>query len=355
MDKDTTKSTFTEYLSPLHPEFLLKQITKFGLDRYTKKLDTMTFSKLLIFAQIKSIGSLADISLELRTNEELQQEIGLDSISASQLSRKLRESCPELYEATFGQMVQQIHRDMGFRKGTESLGRLNLIDASTISLCLTKYRWAEFRNTKAGIKLHTRVVYQEGTTYPDKVVLKPAKASDKTEMDELVVQEPDALNVYDRGYVDYRKFDAYCENGTRFVTRLKDNAVVTVIEEKVVDPSSPILWEAIVQLGNPSTYQMKHPVRLIGTQDSKGNLIMIMTNDMAISAEEVSDVYRYRWHIELFFKWVKQHLHIKWFYGTSSSAVYTQIGIALITYCLLLLLQRKVGYRGQLLMVFKLI
>ncbi|MCK9927434.1 IS4 family transposase, partial [Frankia sp. Mgl5] len=73
-----------------------------------------------------------------------------------------------------------------------------------------------------------------------------------------------------------------------------------MIEEKVVDPSSPILWEAIVQLGNPSTYQMKHPVRLIGTQDSKGNLIMIMTNDMAISAEEVSDVYRYRWHIELF-------------------------------------------------------
>ncbi len=355
MDKDTIKSTFTEYLLPLDREFLLKQIEKLGLDRYTKKLDTVTFSNLFIFAQLKQLRSLVDISLELRTCEELQQELDLGSISASQLSRKLRDLDPSMYEATLEHLIWQIHREFGFKKGTQALGRLNLIDSSTIPLCLTKYRWAEFRNTKAGIKMHTRVVYHDQTVSPDKVVLKPAKASDKTEMNELVVQEPDALNLFDRAYLDYELFDQYCGNGTRFITRLKANAIVTVLEEKSVDPEGPILREAIVLLGKPGANQMEHALRLIETQDSEGNLVTLITNDMVMVTTELSDLYRYRWHIELFFKWVKQHLHIKRFYGTSANAVYTQIRIALITYCLLLLMQRKIAYQGNLLNVFKLI
>lgn len=355
MDKDTTKSTFTEYLLPLDREFLLKQIEKLGLDRYIKKLDTVTFSKLFIFAQLNQVGSLADISLELRTNEELQQELELESISASQLSRKLRDLHPSMYEATLVHVIQQVHREFGFQKGTQALGRLNLIDSSTISLCLTKHRWAEFRNTKAGIKMHTRVVYHDQMVSPDKVVLKPAKASDKTEMNELVVQEPDAINLFDRAYLDYELFDQYCGNRTRFITRLKANAVVTVLEEKTADPDGPILREAIVRLGKPGVNQMEHALRLIETQDSEGNLITIITNDMAMATIELSDLYRYRWHIELFFKWVKQHLHIKRFYGTSANAVYTQIRIALITYCLLLLMKRKIAYQGDLLNVYKLV
>jgi hypothetical protein len=155
MDKDTTKSTFMEYLLPLDREFLLKQIEKLKLDRYTKKLDTITFSKLFVFAQLKHIGSLADISLELRTSEELQQELELESISTSQLSRKLRDLNPSMYEATLGHLIRQVHRQFGFQKGTQALGKLNLIVSSTISLCLTRYRWAEFRNTKAGIKIYS--------------------------------------------------------------------------------------------------------------------------------------------------------------------------------------------------------
>lgn len=355
MDKDTTNSTLKEYLLPLDREFLLKQIKKLGLDKYTKKLDSVTFSKLFIFAQLKQVGSLADISLQLHTDEELQQELDLESISASQLSRKLRDLNPSMHEATLEHLICQVHKEFGFQKGTEALGRLNLIDSSTISLCLTRYRWAEFRNTKAGIKMHTRVVYHDQIVSPDKVVLKPAKASDKTEMNELVVQEPDALNLFDRAYLDYELFDQYCENGTRFITRLKANAVVTVLEEKNVDPNGPILREAIVLLGKPGVNQMKHALRLIEMHDSESKLITIITNDMTMESTEIGDLYRYRWHIELFFKWVKQHLHIKRFYGTSANAVYTQIRIALITYCLLLLMQRKIAYRGKLLHLYKLV
>lgn len=241
MDKDTTNSTFTEYLLPLRREFLVKQIQKLGLDRYVKKLDTVSFSKLLIFAQLKGVGSLADISLELRTSEELQQELALASISASQLSRKLRDLDPSVHEATLEHLIQHVHLEFGFQKGTQALGRLNLIDSSTISLSLTRYRWAEFRNTKAGIKMHTRVAYQEEMVHPDKLILKPAKSADKTEMEALVVQDPSVLHQFDRAYLDYELFDQYCENGTRFVTRLKANAIITVLEEQPVDPGGPIV------------------------------------------------------------------------------------------------------------------
>lgn len=355
MDKNITPSTFMESFLPLSQEYLIQQIESLKLDKYTKKLDCVKFTKLLVFAQLNELDSLADISLELRTNEALQEEIGLASISDSQLSRKLRDINPTLYENALAHLMKQVQRQMGFRKGTEALGQLNLIDSSTISLCLTKYRWATFRQTKAGIKLHTRIVYQDGETAPDQLILKPAKASDKSEMDNLVVQEPDASNVFDRGYVDYRLFDSYCERGVRFVTRLRAKAIIDVMEVKSVDSSEPMIHDAIVRLGNPKVYQMKHPVRLIETKDDQGNAIVIVTNDLQMSASEIGDIYRHRWQIELFFKWIKQHLQVKRLYGTSENAVYTQIRMAFITYCLLLLLRCKIGYRGRLLMVYKLI
>src|SRR5690625_4261227 len=356
MDKDTTKSTFTEYLIPFDSKFVKNQIRSLNLDHYMKKMDTETCSKLFIYAQLTQIKSYTDISLELENNEDLQQELGLESMSTSQLSRRFRDLNPMLYESVFQDLVKKIHAQFGFRKANEALARIHLIDSSTISMCLTQYRWAEFRNTKAGIKLHTRVCFwDEEHIVPDKVILTPAKPADKTQMDELIVQDPNALNVFDRGYVDYRKYDEYCEKGIRFVTRLKNNAIVKILEEKAVHPDSPIVREAIALLGNPATYQMKHPLRLVETFDSKGNKIIIITNDRELSAEEIGDVYRYRWQIELFFKWMKQHLHIKRFYGRSANAVYNQIRIALIAFCLKILLKRKVAHHGSLLTIQKLL
>lgn len=355
MDKNTTKSTIGEYLIPLSSEYLLKHINFLGLDKYTKKLDTVKFSRLFIFAQMKQIASLTDISLNLKTDENLQKEIQLESISTAQLSRKLSSIDPAFYEWLFQRMVGEITREYGIPKATAAVGKIHLIDASTISLCITHYRWATFRNTKAGVKLHMRIVYSDDTPLPDQAILTPAKPADKTQMDLLVVRDPGALNVFDRGYLDYRKFDEYCLKNIRFVTRLKGNAIVTVIEEKTVCPGSTIQREAIVLLGNPKTFQMKHRLRLIETLDGEGKLITILTNDMNMSVEELSDVYRMRWQIELFFKWIKQHLKIKRCYGHSAHAVYNQIRIALIAFCLTLLMKKKVAFQGSLLTVQKLL
>ncbi|WAH37706.1 transposase [Alicyclobacillus dauci] len=152
------------------------------------------------------------------------------------------------------------------------------------------------------MKLHLRLVFLDHQVAPDKVILTPAKPADKTQMDALVVVEPDALNVFDRGYVDYRKFDAYCANKTKFVTRLKDNAVIhEVIEERTVPDDSPVTREALVRLGSYPNYVMKYTLRLIETTDSEGKRVVILTNDMAMDAEQICDVYRKRWQIELFF------------------------------------------------------
>ncbi|NOU88205.1 hypothetical protein GC102_20885 [Paenibacillus sp. LMG 31460] len=106
-------------------------------------------------------------------------------------------------ETVFKDLVQQVSSRPGVRKTNQKLGRIHLSDSSTISLCLMKYRWAEFRKTKAGIKIHQRIIYCGDGIYPDEAILTPAKPADKTQMDALVVTDSDALNIFDRGYVDY--------------------------------------------------------------------------------------------------------------------------------------------------------
>jgi IS4 transposase len=173
-------------------------------------------------------------------------------------------------------------------------------------------------------------------------------------MDALVVEEKDAINVFDRGYVDYEKFDIYCEKGIRFVTRLKSNAKIQVVKELTVKDET-IEKGHIVYLGTKGINRMKHPLRIIKTHDTEGKPVIILTNDFKLTAREISDIYRYRWQIELFFKWLKQHCQIKHFYGLSQQAVENQVFIALITHCLLMLLKLKTGYKGSFLTIKRLL
>ncbi|MED3648806.1 IS4 family transposase [Halalkalibacterium halodurans] len=344
MDKNNTKTVFKEYIQPTDMKVISKIIDQMQVDKYVKKLDSLTFIKLFIYAQLKQLSSLKEISFKVRHKKKLQKELGLKSISKSQLSRKLSDLPPEIFESILHHLVQQIHREFGKEKGNALLGKIHLIDSTTISFCLSQYRWAHFRNTKAGVKIHTRVVIHEGEISPDKIIITPARRADSTQLDALMVIEKDALHVFDRGYFDFDKFDDYCKNNVRFCTRIKDNTVIKVIEELPVDPSSDILREAVVKLG-----KMKYPLRLIETLDSQGNKISIIINDAKMSAEEISDLYRSRWQIELFFKWMKQHMVLKKCYGKSANAVYNQVYIAMITFCLTLLMKKKVRYQGTLL------
>jgi len=353
MDKDTTKSTLSEWFSLLDTDAMLRDVVQLGLDKYTKKLDCIKFIRLLIFAQVKQIASLTDISAELNETEQLQRELGLSSISKSQLSRKLRGLDPAFLQSIFQRCVDQIVKAYGFKAATEKLGRINLVDSSTITMALSQYPWAQFRKSRAGVKLHLRLAFWDGLAYPDKAVMTPAKPADRSQMDNLVVNEPGALNLFDRGYTDYKKFDEYCSTGVRFITRLRENAgILEVYEERPVKAGSPVLRDAVVRLGS-SFRSTTNPVRWIEILDDEGNRIIILTNDLSLDVQEVCDLYRKRWRIEIFFKWIKQHLQLKRLYGQSENAVYNQLWIALITYCQLVLLQRKVKHNRTLLDVYK--
>lgn len=341
MDKNNIKTVFKEYLHPLDGKIFTKMADQMKTDKYVKKLDSLTFTKLFIYAQLEKLPSLKRISQKVKRKKKLQKELGLKSISKSQLSRKLSALPSEIFQAVMHHLIGQIHREFGEKKGNDLVGKIHLIDSSTISLCLSQYKWADFRKTKAGIKIHTRIIFHEDLVYPDKIILTPARPADSTQMDALVVNEMDALNVFDRGYFDFEKFDEYCKKSVRFCTRIKENTIIQVIEELPVDPESSIQREAIVKLG-----KMKYPLRLVETLDSQGNKISIIINDAKMSANEVSDLYRNRWQIELFFKWMKQHLVLKTWYGKSQNAVYNQIFLAMITFCLTLLMKKKVAFQG---------
>jgi hypothetical protein len=340
MDKDTLLSSFGKWVAPLNAKLISEWTKETGEDKYVKKLHSLAFLLIFIDAQLNQRKALRDIVTEIENNEAFQKELGITSISTSQLSRKNNKLSPELLQKMFADLVTQVSRSS--LPATGRIGTVKLLDSTTMSLCLSKYKWATYRKTKAGVKLHLRVTFCDpDTVYPEKAVLTPAKPSDRTQMDALI-DETGATYVFDRGYVDYQKYDQYCLEGTFFVTRLKDNAIVEVLDEFPIKEGSPILWDCMVKIGKGAK-QMKQVLRMIETTDLKGNLIRIITNRFDLTAEEIGELYRNRWKIETFFRWVKQHLKLTRFYGEDENAVWNQIMICLIAYCLLLLMKLELS------------
>lgn len=353
-DKDTTPSTFFQLFGPVLDQDLWSQVYSkvLGVDGYVKKLKTHQLIELLVNAELAQAPGLRVISNSLN-EEAFSNYMGLNSISSSQLSRRLRDLPVEVSNILFTGVIHKFGRELGFETVRRGIGRLNLIDSSTITLCLSQYKWATFRKTKAGVKLHLGLNFTEFAV-PAGAMITTANKADKTQMDSLIVTDPDVMNVFDRGYIDYGKFDEYCEKGIRFVCRLKENAVVEITQEHFVEEDSPIDDDLMVLLGQGRT-RMKHELRVITTKDSQGNPITIVTDDVALSAQEIGDIYCNRWQVELFFKWLKQHAQIKHFYGKSFAAVTNQILIALLTYCVLTLLQLKCGHKGPILVIQRLV
>lgn len=351
MDKDITKSTINELLNVLDEQTFLKVVNTVNLDAYVKKLTAYKFLQLFIIAQLNEKNSLHKLAKQLKDTDELQTYIQMDAISSSQLSRKQSCLTPKIFEKVFRHLAFSIQAKMKVNSPfLRDIGKLLVIDSSTMSMSLSQYPWATFRKTKAGVRLHLRVVVTKDATLPDQAVILPAKHADRTQMDQLVDIDSDAIHLFDRGYTDYQKYDQLCERGGRFITRLKKNAKIEVLNEQVPDVENNIFSDQEVFLGDEQNRtKMQNPLRFIQTKDSEDNEIIILTNCFDLSAKEIGDLYRYRWKIETFFKWMKQHLRIKSFYGKSQNAVYTQIWIALITYCLQVLLKLKLNHNGSLL------
>lgn len=337
MDKFTQNNSFTQWLSPINQKLFDNQVRKYQLNYYTKKLFMKPFISLLLHAQMHETESLQAISDGL-FSEELQQSLGLHSISTSQLGRRLSEIPTSFFQSLFLDLVSQIHENTHFNTKRKVTMPLKIIDSSTLPLNLENHQWAEFRKTKSGVKLHLRLVFMDkGLSYPDQAVITNAKEHDRGQL-EVLVDDQDCMYVFDRGYLDYERFDRMIDEGYFFVSRLRKNAVVRVIDTFSLPANSTVLSDEMVVIGTTQN-RTENVFRKIRILDSKDNELILLTNRFDLSADEIAEIYKSRWAIELFFKWMKQHLSIKKFYGHSEQAVHNQVYIAMIVYCLNVLAQ----------------
>ena len=337
MDKFTRKTSFEQWFSPINSKLFDELVKTNQLNYYTKKLYMASFMKLLLYAQLHETESLRALS-DAVFSEELQRATGLQLISFSQLGRRINSIPTEFFQTIFLDLVSKIHQKTDFQSRRNMTTPLKMIDSSTLPLNLTNHKWAEFRKTKSGVKLHLRLVFMEkGHSYPDKAILTNAKEHDRGQL-EVFIDDKECMYVFDRGYLDYERFDRMSDDGYFFVSRLRKNAVVRVLESFSLPKDSTIISDEMVVIGT-SQNRSENVYRLIKLLDTKGNELHLLTNRFDLSAVEIAEIYKSRWAIELFFKWMKQHLNIKKFYGHSEQAVHNQVYVAMIVYCLNVLAQ----------------
>ncbi|WP_170007902.1 IS4 family transposase [Bacillus fonticola] len=335
MDKFTLLTSFGKWVEPLESTLFDEMSHDKSFDRYTKKLTTKRYVLLFLYAQLQNRSGLRAISDDLLM-KDFQKEIGLDHISPSQLSRKNRHVDSTILSEVWQSLILQIRTVSSGHKRT--IPNVQLLDSSTVPLSLNLYKWAKFRETKSGLKLHLLVEFiNERDVLPTKLTVSPAERSDIKEWRHFIT-EPGVTYVFDRGYFDFMLFDAWCKEGIYFATRIKSNTVVDYREVIYDHLDQGGIRESLVKIGSQQN-KMKHHLRLIEFRDEKGKFYRIITNRFDLSAHDISELYRSRWQIELQFKWMKQHLQVNHIHGRTEQAAWNQLYIAMIAYSLLVLVK----------------
>jgi hypothetical protein len=296
----------------------------------------------MAFAQLTLRESLRDIECCLRALEEKLYHAGIrGQVSRSTLADANESRDWRIY-ADFAQLLidqaRKLYRKEDF--GVQLNETVYALDSSTIDLCLSLFPWARFRKTKAGIKLHTLLDLRG--SIPSFIAITEAKLHDINILDELV-PEPGAIYVMDRGYLDFERLYALHQAPAFFVIRSKSNTDLRRIYSNPVDKDSGVLCDQIVVLGGFHTHQgYPEKLRRINFYDAqRGKRLTFLTNQFILPATTIADLYRCRWQVETFFKWIKEHLRIKAFYGTSENAVKTQIWIAVAVYVLVAIVKKR--------------
>jgi hypothetical protein len=308
---------------------------------------------IMMMAQLTGRSSLRDIVDNIAAQTHRLYHLGSCQLSRSNLSRINNDKPYALYEALFGKLL---HRCQRVRPGHSFRFKnpLYSLDASTIDLCLSVFPWADFRTTKGAIKLH--VGLNHAGYLPEFVTVTEGKTHDVTVGRTLNFPKGSIVAV-DKGYNDYAWYKQLTDKGIFFVTRLKTNAKYRVVSRRAVLKNRGLTCDQTIEFTGLQTAK-KCPVQLrrIGYRDAEtGKHYIFLTNHFNLSAKTIADVYKARWQVELFFKWIKQNLKIKSFVGTSKNAVMTQIWIALCVYLLLAFLKFQSKLRKSMQQILRLL
>lgn len=287
----------------------------------------------LAMAQLAGRISLRDIVENVSAQAHRLYHLGSAKLTRSNLSRINEDKPYALYEALAGKLL---NRCQGMAPGHKFRFKnpLYSLDASTIDLCLSVFPWASFRSTKGAIKLH--VGLNHDGYLPEFVTITEGKTSD-VEMGRTLAFPSGSIVVVDRGYNDYDWYNQLTEKGIFFVTRLKANAQYRVINRQPVLKNKSLTSDQTIRLTSiQAAKKCPGQLRRVGYRDiTTGKHYIFLTNNFKLAARTIADIYKARWQVELFFKWIKQNLKIKSFIGTSKNAVMTQIWIAMCVYLLL--------------------
>jgi hypothetical protein len=328
-------------------EFVLSFQFRQCVDRYNGNYKVLTFTCLdqflcMAFAQLTYRESLRDIEACLRVAKPKLYHMGIRSnVSRNTLANANENRDWRIY-ADYAQVLIKTARELYANEdfGLELKQAVYAFDSTTIDLCLSVFPWAKFRKRKAAVKLHTLLDLRGNI--PVVISITNGKIHDVKALDDLVF-EPGAIYVFDKAYVDFARLYRIHQSLAFFVTRAKSNFVFKRLYSQPVDKSTGVRADQIIMVTGFYTL-MDYPeklrrIRYYDVETKK--LFVFLTNNFALPAIMIAKLYKCRWQVELFFKWIKQHLRIKAFYGTSENALKTQIWIAISVYVLVAIVKKR--------------
>ncbi len=307
-------------------------VDEYGADRDPRGLKTKAHLIAMLYAQLCGARSLREIATNLQSHASKLYHLGGCTVSKSTLASANASRPVEVFAGLLSALIGQLQR--GYRRKIGDCVRL--IDSTSVKLSKLSGNWATFSARVCGAKAH--IIYDPDADQPLYLMVTASNVNDITAAKEMPI-EAGATYVFDLGYYDYGWWAALDRAGCRIVTRLKTNTPFKVVEDRPVPAGSPILSDRTGYLPKRLAASRQNPmsglVREVQVMIDTGKVLRIFTNDLTASAQEIADLYKRRWAIELFFRWVKQTLKIGHFLGTSENAVRIQITVALIAFLLL--------------------
>ena len=337
-----------KYIFSQLTDFLPKRIfdgmvSKYNGDKHIRHFSCWSQLLSMIFGQLTGRDSLRDLMVCIEPHKPKYYHLGFGKgTSRSNFANSNEKRDCRIFEEYAFYLIDLARKssivDQDFQLNID--GNIYAFDSTTIDLCLSVFWWAKFRTTKGGIKLHT--LYDVKTSIPSFIHISTASLHDVNALD-LLYYEPSGYYILDRGYVDYERLFKIHQSSAFFVVRAKDNLKFKRMYSNKVNKDNGVLLDQIGKLtGFYVSKDYPEKLRRIKFYDKEtDNDLEFLSNSFEITAEEIAQLYKYRWKVELFFKWIKQHLKIKSFWGTTLNAVKIQVYSAIIAYCLVALVRNK--------------
>lgn len=338
------KTLFAQIMDFLPWKTFHRIVTRYQGDCRIRTLSCAEQFRILAFAQLTYRESLRDIEACLSAQTHKLYHMGIrEPVSRSTLADANANRDWRIYAEFAQRLINQARKLYANEDlGLDLTNTVYALDSTTIDLCLSVFPWANFRSTKAAVKLHTLLDLRG--SIPSFIHISNGKMHDVNALD-LLMPEPGAIYVMDRGYVDFARLYALHVSGAFFVTRAKSNLDAHRQYSASTDRSTGILCDQTIALDGFYTQKdYPQPLRRIRFKDPEtGKTLVFLTNNFTLPSPTICALYKSRWQVELFFKWIKQHLRIKRFYGTSENAVKTQIWIAVSVYVLVAIIKKQLN------------